>query len=80
MSLFCVPPLVVSTAHLLTESPYSVDLAVQFAVMAAVLVIVGDIAGHRTAWWMSAPLIAAGLSGIVLHRVGNAALNASQFT
>ena len=74
MSLFCVPPLVVSTAHLLTESPYSVDLAVQFAVMAAVLVIVGDIAGHRAAWWMSAPLIAAGLVDMIVHRVGNASL------
>ena len=71
MSLFCVPPLVVSTAHLLTESPYSMDLAVQFAVMAAVLLLVGDIAGHRAAWWMSAPLIAAGFTGIILHRVGN---------
>ena len=75
MSLFCVPPLVVSTAHLLTESPYSVKrCAVQFAVMAAVLVIIGDTAGHRAAWWMSAPLIAAGVSGIIIHRVGNAAL------
>jgi hypothetical protein len=77
MTLFYLPPLVVSTAHLLTESPYSIDLAVQFAVMAAILVLVGDIAGHRAAWWMSAPLIAAGVSGIILHRVGNASLTSN---
>ena len=79
MTLFCVPPLVVSTAHLLTESPHSVDLAVQFAVMAALLVLVGDTAGHRTAWWLSAPLIAAGLTGVVLHRIGNASLKTHAF-
>lgn len=75
MSLFCIPPLIVSTAHLLTESPYSLDLAVQFVVVAAVLVVVGDLAGHRTVWLMSAPLIAAVISGVVFHRVGNAAMS-----
>jgi hypothetical protein len=71
MSLFLFPPLVVSTAHLLTDSPHSVDFAVQFAVMASVLVLVGDLGGHRAAWWVSAPLIAAGAAGILLHRIGN---------
>lgn len=69
---FFVPPLVVSTAHLLTDSPYSLDFAVQFAVLAAVLVLVGDWAGHRAAWCVSAPVVAACLTGVLLHRVGNA--------
>ena len=74
---FYVPPLIVSTAHLLTESPYSMDLAVQFAVIAAVLVIVGDVAGHRTAWWMTAPVVFVSLVGVILHRVGNASLHSN---
>mgnify|MGYP003986448451 CR=1 FL=1 len=77
MTLFLLPPLVASTAHLLTDSPYAVDFAVQFAVMAAVLVLIGDSAGHKAAWWISAPLIAAGVSGILLHRVGDGLKNAS---
>lgn len=78
MTLFFLPPLVVSTAHLLTDSPYSLDFAVQFAVMAAVLVLIGESAGHRAAWWISAPLIAAGVTGVLLHRIGDATLDASK--
>ena len=74
MSTFLLPPLIVATAHLLTESPYSLDFAIQFSVIAAVLVLVGDTAGPNVAWGMSAPFAAAGLTGIVLHQLGNATL------
>ncbi len=71
---FLIPPLVMGTAHLLTETPYSVDFAVQFAVIACVLVLVGATAGHRAAWSISAPFMAATVSGIILHQLGNASL------
>lgn len=74
MSTFLLPPLIVGTAHLLTESPYSIDFAVQFTVIAAVLVLVGETAGHRVAWGISAPFMAAAVSGILLHHLGNASL------
>ena len=71
---FLLPPLVVGTAHLLTETPYSVDFAIQFAVIAAVLVLVGETAGHRVAWGISAPFMAAMVSGMLLHQLGNVSL------
>jgi len=74
MVMFTIPPLIMSTAHLLTESPHSVDFAVQFVVLAAVLVLIGNSAGHRAAWCISAPLVAACVSGILLHRIGDAGL------
>jgi hydrogenase/urease accessory protein HupE len=74
---FVVPPLIVGTAHLLTETPYSVDFAVQFLVIAGVLVLVGETAGHRAAWAMSAPFMAAMVSGILLHHIGNASITRS---
>lgn len=74
---FFLPPLVVATAHLLTESPYSLDLAVQFTVITAVLVLVGQTAGPGVAWCVSAPFMAALVSGILFHRLGNATLNNS---
>jgi hypothetical protein len=74
MTGFLLPPLVVGTAHLLTETPYSVDFAIQFAVIAAVLVLVGETAGHRAAWGISAPFMAAVVSGMLLHQIGNASL------
>lgn len=77
MTTFLLPPLIVGTAHLLTETPYSVDFAIQFAVIAAVLVLVGETAGHRAAWGISAPLMAAVVSGILLHQLGNATLRRS---
>jgi hypothetical protein len=73
-SSFLLPPLIVGTAHLLTETPYSVDFAVQFAVIASVLVLVGETVGHRAAWGLSAPFMAAVVSGIVLHQMGNVSL------
>jgi len=74
MTGFVLPPLIVGTAHLLTETPYSVDLAVQFLTIAAVLVLVGETAGHRVAWAISAPFMAVVLSGILLHQLGNASI------
>lgn len=74
MTAFLLPPLIIGTAHLLTESPHSVDFAVQFAVIAAVLVLVGETAGHRVAWGLSAPFMAASVTGILLHQLGNATL------
>lgn len=78
MTLFTIPPLVMSTAHLLTESPHSVDFAVQFMVLAAVLVLVGETAGHRVAWGISAPLAAACLVGMLVHRIGDAGLDSTE--
>jgi hypothetical protein len=71
MTFFLFPPLVAGTAHLLTDSPHSVDFAVQFVVLAAVLVLLRDVGGNRAVWMISAPLMAAGLGGIVLHRLGS---------
>jgi hypothetical protein len=74
MTGFLLPPLIVGAAHLLTETPYSVDLAVQFLVIASVMMLVGETAGHRAAWAISAPFMAAVVSGILLHQLGNASL------
>ena len=74
MTLFLLPPLAVGTAHLLTDSRYSIEFAVQWAVIAAMLVLLGDMAGHRAAWCVSAPVLAACASGVLVHRVGNASL------
>ena len=78
MALFTIPPLIMSTAHLLTESPHSVDFAVQFVVLAAVLVLVADTAGHRVAWGISAPLAVACLVGVLVHRIGDAGLDSTE--
>lgn len=77
MTFFFLPPLVMSTAHLLSDSKYSTEFAVQFAVLAAILVLLGDTAGHRAAWCVSAPMIAACVSGMLVHRLGDASLPAA---
>lgn len=71
MTFFLLPPLVAGTAHLLTDSPHSMDFAVQFVVFAAVLVLLRDLGGPRAVWMISAPLIAAGVAGIVFQRLGS---------
>jgi hypothetical protein len=69
--LAALVPLLVSLGHLLSNAPHSIDFAVMFATLAAVLVLVTETLGGQVSCIAVAPFTALVVVGVGVNCVGN---------